>query len=124
MDITLVQNAFPSGGTDFGQASFAGMKARLDSTRDAAFSSTRISDSEARDKEMRKTAEDFEAVFMGQMLAPMFSGLSTDGPMGGGHAEEVFRSMMVDELGNSVARSGGIGIADTIYKQLLTLQEI
>ena len=31
-----------------------------------------------------KAAQDFETMYLGQMLEPMFSGLKTDGPMGGG----------------------------------------
>jgi len=73
---------------------------------------------------LREAAEEFEAVFLGRMLAPMFEGLSTDGPFGGGHAETVYRAMMVDEMGKSIARSGGIGIADAVYQELLRLQEV
>jgi len=72
---------------------------------------------------LKRAAQDFEAVFLARMLAPMFEGLKTDGPFGGGHAEGIYRSMMVDEMGTAIARSGGIGIADSIYEQLLRLQE-
>lgn len=72
---------------------------------------------------LRKVSEDFEAVFISQMLAPMFQGLSTDGLFGGGHAEQVWRSMMVDEMGKAVAASGGIGVADAVHAHLLRLQE-
>lgn len=52
-------------------------------------------------------AREFEAVFLTTMLNQMFSGLETDGPFHGGHAEEQFRSLMVEELGNSIAQAGG-----------------
>lgn len=73
--------------------------------------------------DLRRAAEDFEAVFVSQMLAPMFQGISTDGLFGGGHAEQVWRSMMVDEMGKAVAASGGIGLADSVEAHLLRLQE-
>jgi len=73
---------------------------------------------------LRKVAEDFEAVFISQMLAPMFQGLETDGLFGGGHAETVWRSMMVDEMGKAVAANGGIGVADSVHAHLLRLQEV
>lgn len=76
-----------------------------------------------REQAMRAAAEDFEAVFLSQMLAPMFAGIKTDGPFGGGHAEEIFRSMLVEETGKTIARAGGIGIADAVYRQLLIYQE-
>jgi Rod binding domain-containing protein len=72
----------------------------------------------------RAAAEDFEAVFISQMLETMFQGVKTDGPFGGGHAEGVFRSLMVKEYGAQVAKIGGIGLADNIFAEILKLQEI
>jgi len=73
---------------------------------------------------LRETAQDFEAVFISQMLKPMFEGIETDGPFGGGQAESMWRSLMVDEYGKSIAKSGGIGIADSVMSEMLRLQEI
>jgi len=72
---------------------------------------------------LRDTAQDFEAVFLSQMLKPMFDGIETDGPFGGGQAEGMWRSLMVDEYGKSIAKSGGIGIADAVMSEMLKLQE-
>jgi len=74
--------------------------------------------------QVRKTAEDFEAVFLAQMFKPMFEGIESDGPFGGGQAENMWRSLMVEEYGKSVARAGGIGIADAVMKEMLKLQEV
>lgn len=74
--------------------------------------------------QLRRTAEEFEGLVIGQMLAPMINTVPTDGVMGGGHAETVYRSMMVDEIGKAVARSGGLGIADMVYAQLRQFQEV
>ncbi|GER08154.1 hypothetical protein GCM10007972_04440 [Iodidimonas muriae] len=120
MNVTFVQ----TGGPDLGQAALAGAKARIDGARQTALASAKSNDISAREASMREAAEGFEAVFLGQMLAPMFSGLSSDGPMGGGHAEEVFRSMLVDEMGNAIAKAGGVGVAGPVYEKLLSLQEI
>ena len=75
------------------------------------------------DEELTEAAEEFEAVFIAQMLAPMFSGLETDGPFGGGHGEEVTRSMLYEEYAKEVVKSGGIGIADNLKAELLRAQE-
>ncbi|MBB4264434.1 rod-binding protein [Roseospira visakhapatnamensis] len=69
-------------------------------------------------------ARDFEAFFLGQMLQPMFSGLSTAPPFGGGHAEQVWRSLMVDEYGKMMAASGRTGIADAVMRTMLSQQEV
>lgn len=71
----------------------------------------------------RAAAEQFEAVFLSQMLAPMFNTVPTDGLTGGGHAEEVYRGMMVEEIGKEIAKQGGIGIADSIFREIIKLQE-
>lgn len=71
----------------------------------------------------RETAQEFESVFIAQMLEPMFQGLETDGPFGGGPSEAMFRSMQNEQIAGEIARSGGIGIADAIYRQILELQE-
>jgi flagellar protein FlgJ len=72
----------------------------------------------------REVAENFEAFFLGQMLQPMFSSIEPAEPFGGGHAEKIWKSMMVDEVGKSMAKHGGIGLADMIQRDLLKLQEI
>ena len=69
--------------------------------------------------EIDKTAQDFEGVFVGQMLQPMFDGLHVDGLFGGGHGEEVMRSMMVQEFGKMIAKTGKFGIADAVKKNLM-----
>ncbi len=71
----------------------------------------------------REVAEQFEAVFLSQMLAPMFNTLPTDGLTGGGHAEEIYRGMMVEEIGKQMSAQGGIGIADSVFREIIKLQE-
>ncbi len=69
-------------------------------------------------------ARDFEAFFISQMLQPMFKGVSTEPPFGGGHAEEVWRSLMVDEYGKMMAAGGRTGIADAVMRTMLAEQEV
>ncbi len=75
-------------------------------------------------EEARKAAEDFEAFFLSQMVGTMFSGLKTDGPFGGGFSETIYRSMMAEEYGKVMARRGGVGIADSVQREILKLQEV
>ncbi len=72
---------------------------------------------------VRRAAEDFEAVFLGQMLAPIFATLKTDALFGGGPSEDIYRSLLVEEYGKSIAAAGGIGIADQVQREILALQE-
>lgn len=72
----------------------------------------------------RRAAEEFEAVFLAQMLAPMFAGLEAGGPFGGGQGEKIYRQMLVEQYGKSLARAGGVGIADQVQREILKLQEV
>ena len=79
---------------------------------------------EARKAAIRKAAKEFESVYLSQMMAPMFDGLGEDELFGGGPSAQVYRSMLVQEYGKAIARSGGIGIAEAVERELLQLQEI
>jgi peptidoglycan hydrolase FlgJ len=71
----------------------------------------------------RAAARDFEAVFLNSMFQNMFTGITGEGPFGGSGAVGVWRSMLTDEYSKSFAKSGGIGIADQVYRTLITQQE-
>lgn len=74
-------------------------------------------------KKARAAAESFEAFFIGQYLEQMFAGIRTDGIFGGGNAENIYRSLMLQEVGKNIAAGGGIGIADSVQREILQLQE-
>jgi Rod binding domain-containing protein len=72
--------------------------------------------------ELRRAAEEFEAVFLSEMLAPMFEGLDTEGLGGGGMGEQIFRPMLVERYAEAIARAGGVGVADSVVREMLRLQ--
>ena len=74
-------------------------------------------------KGVDKAAQEFEAMFLSQMLESMFKGIKADGPFGGGHAEEIMRGFMLQEYGKVMAANGGVGIADAVKRELLHAQE-
>lgn len=69
-----------------------------------------------------KAAQDFESVFLGQMVAQMYTGLDAQGTFGGGFAEETYRSLLYQEIGRQMSASGGVGIADAVYAEMVKLQ--
>jgi len=72
---------------------------------------------------VKKVAQQFESVFITQFMGEMFSGISTDGPTGGGQGEEMFRSLMLDEYGKQISAQGGFGLAAAVQRELLKTQE-
>lgn len=69
-----------------------------------------------------KVAQDFEAVFLSQMMENMFEDVDLD-PLNDGPGEDVYKSMLVDEYGKILSRAGGIGIADHVKREMLAAQE-
>jgi flagellar protein FlgJ len=68
---------------------------------------------------IRGAARDFEAIFIGQMLQTMRRSPLARGPLTGGN--DLYRGMMDDELAKSMARGGGLGLADLIARHLTRL---
>ena len=103
--ISLIgQNAFSAALAKQTQASPAGLSA-------------------ADQKKIKKAAQDFEGFFVGQMMESMTEGLETNEYFGGGHGEEIWRSMLNQEYGKEVAKGGKLGIASTVMASMLRAQE-
>lgn len=81
-------------------------------------------DGHDRQAKIKKSAQDFEAMFLSQMFGHMFKGLEVDPLFGGGEGEEMFRSFLVDEYSKLVSKAGGVGIANTVAKEFLSQQEV
>lgn len=73
---------------------------------------------------MRQKAEELEAVFLNTLVSEMFSSIDTEGDFGGGYAEETWRGMQSEQYAATMAKTGGIGIADQIMRSLLQVQEV
>jgi len=70
----------------------------------------------------RAKTQDFEAVFLNSMFGHMFAHVN-EGPYSGGEAAKTWRSFLTEEYSRNFAKAGGIGIADSVYKQLIAVQE-
>lgn len=83
----------------------------------------RVAQGAADEAQAKKAGDEFEAFFVSTMLDSMFAGIKTDGPFGGGHGEKIFRSLLLQEYGKSIAGRGGFGISDMVQREILRLQE-
>lgn len=70
------------------------------------------------------TANEFEAQFISQMLSNMFSTVDTQEGLGGSDAEDVYNSMLTNEYGKIIARTGGVGVADQVKQIMIKQQEV
>jgi len=72
---------------------------------------------------VKSAARQFEGFFVGQMMEYMMAGIHPDSTFGGGQAEETWRSMLNQEYGKEISKSGKLGIADKVMKSMLQAQE-
>jgi peptidoglycan hydrolase FlgJ len=71
-----------------------------------------------------QSAQDFEAMAIGQLLQPMFDTVDTaHSAFGGGEAEGAWRPMLIDAIGKQMASHGGIGLAVPVFNAMLRAQE-
>jgi Rod binding domain-containing protein len=67
---------------------------------------------------MRETAVELEATFLAEMLKHAGFGEARSA-FGGGVGEEQFASFLRQEHAGELARSGGIGLAETIFQAMI-----
>ncbi len=70
-------------------------------------------------EQARTISRDFEALFVGMMMKSMRGTVGTDTLTGGGHGEEVYRSMLDQEYAAASVKRGGLGLARQIEKEII-----
>jgi flagellar protein FlgJ len=71
----------------------------------------------------KKTADDFEAVFLENFTQSVMSSNGTEGPLGeNGVGGDVWRSMLTQEYAKQIQRAGGVGLSDQIMRDLIQVQ--
>ena len=72
--------------------------------------------------QIKQTAEKFESSFLSIMLQQMFEGTETAAPFGGGPGEQMFKSFLTEAMANKMVKTGGVGIAASVQREMLRLQ--
>ena len=70
------------------------------------------------DQKLKESAEEFEAVFISLMLSQMRNSVMKSDLFGKGQEEEVWNSMMDQELAKTWAKNDGVGLANLLFQQL------
>ena len=67
---------------------------------------------------LKQAAKDFEAIFLETVLKSMRKSIIKSGLIDGGHAEDIYKSMLDGEYAKTMTQGGQTGIASMIYRQL------
>ncbi|OHB24724.1 MAG: hypothetical protein A2X84_14430 [Desulfuromonadaceae bacterium GWC2_58_13] len=82
----------------------------------------RVTDSKSASKQdpeaLRKTCQQFEAIFVQSMFKAMRSTVPDGGLFPKGMAEESFQDLMDMEVAKSAAEQGRLGLGDALFQQL------
>ena len=76
----------------------------------------------AKRAQIKQTSQKFESSFLSVMMQQMFEGTDTPSPFGGGPGESMFKSFLTEAMANKMTASGGIGLADSVGREMLKLQ--
>lgn len=70
-------------------------------------------------QELKEASEAFESLFIQQMLSAMRKTVPESDLFGDRNAEQLFESMLDEEMSKNMARAGGIGLSKMIYQQMV-----
>ena len=71
-----------------------------------------------RQEELKKACQDFESIFVNYMMKQMRQSVTKDGIVGTSQAEEMYTSMLDNEVAKNISKARGIGLAAIIYRQM------
>jgi peptidoglycan hydrolase FlgJ len=103
----MTQNLMTSAQTQKVQADDEIFKARLESAM-----------SEKDKGKLRKVCQDFESVFLNMMLQSMRDTVPKSDLLGQDKGREMFEGMLDQEITKNMAKAGGVGLADMMFRQL------
>ncbi|MFQ5754087.1 MAG: rod-binding protein, partial [bacterium] len=74
--------------------------------------------SENSDDKLKKAAQDFEAIFVAQILHNMQRSISASSLFGEGIAGDIYKSMFDENMAQAIASKNGLHLSDIIIKSL------
>ena len=78
----------------------------------------------AAEAKARKASNEFETMFLEQSLDRLAQSEGTDGPLGdNGTGGGVYRSLLTKEYAGQIVKSGGVGIGDQVFREMMKMQE-
>ena len=79
---------------------------------------------DAKAAKAKKTADEFETVFLENFTNSIMNSSETEGPLGeNGTGGGVWRSQLTQQYAKQIQKAGGIGLSNQIMRDLINLQE-
>lgn len=72
----------------------------------------------SRDADLRKVSKDLEAVFVTELMKAMRETIPENGLTNGGMGEDIFTSMLDQNLSTAIGQDWQGGIGEALYRQL------
>jgi len=73
--------------------------------------------------ELEKACRDFESLFVNYMMKQMRETIPKDGLFGNSQAEQIYNSMLDQEVAKTISKQRGMGLAALMYNQMSGLNE-
>src|SRR5438128_248004 len=70
-------------------------------------------------RKLHEAAQEFESLFIDQMLQTMRRSMPEGGLLGAGSGQRTFREMLDQEMSRQIAHSGGLGVGELLWQQLV-----
>jgi flagellar protein FlgJ len=70
------------------------------------------------DEALKRLSEEFETIFIGELLKEMRNTSLESGLLGNSRASKMYTEMYDETLAGEMSRSGGLGLSRTVYDQL------
>ncbi|MFA5479418.1 MAG: rod-binding protein [Candidatus Muiribacteriota bacterium] len=67
---------------------------------------------------LKETCQEFESIFVNEMMKAMRKTINKTGLVDGGQAENIFQSMLDEEYAREISQNGTLGLSDMLFNQL------
>ncbi len=90
----------------------------LQITSMAGLKESSLSTDTKKEGKLREACEGFEAILLKQLLTTMRKSVPKSGLLEAGPGQEIYQDMHDDQLARSMAKGRGMGLGETLYRQV------
>ena len=91
---------------------------KIDTSMSSSFKIPTKATDKGKEEKLLSACRDFEAFFLQKMLSLMRESIPKSDLLGPSYARDTFQNMLDGEMARKLSRSGGMGLADSLFQQL------